>query len=78
MAPKQFACCFFPADCGAAVLEKRKLALPTAFEPLGEVDVKFTLEKQDGDKTVKETVIYFGYILKILTGTHRPTDSPNK
>ena len=65
MAPKQFACCYFPADCGAVVLEKKKLALRSDFKPLGEIDVKFTIENEKGEK---ETVIYFGQILKILTG----------
>ena len=70
MAPKQFACCYFPADNGAVVLKKKKLTLKSEFKPFGEVDVKFTVEneKDTKSKREKETVFYYGQILKISTG----------
>ena len=73
MVPKQFACCYFPTDNGVVLLEKKKLTLRSEFKPFGEVDVKFTAENEKDAKSKrdKETVFYYGQILKISTGNTR-------
>ena len=60
MAPKQFSCCYFPAEFGAVVLEKKKLALRSDFKPLGEINVRFTVENEKGDrKRLLSTLVKF-------------------
>ena len=67
MAPK-WMCCYFQANCGVEVIEKRNAVFKTECKIMGEVEVKFKSNQSETKNKDDVYTDYLGRILKFLPG----------